>query len=33
MVSEQITQERKLTKEVAKRNFDGLTVDTEFEVY
>lgn len=32
MVPEQITQERKLTKEVAK-NFDGLTVDTKFEVY
>lgn len=30
MVPEQIRhQERKLTKEVAKENFDGLTVDTE----
>lgn len=30
MVPEQIRhQERKLTREVAKGNFDGLTVDTE----
>lgn len=32
VVPEQITQERRLTKEVAK-NVDGLTVDTEFEGY